>query len=325
MNRLKPFISDLKRVPIVPLAGFPGIQLTGTSVRENLFNPRTQVRSLLALYADIKPDALFTMMDLTVEAEFLGCKLTITDDDPPAVADPALKDGDAIDAFFENKTVGGRMPLFAEVIGELKRTLDVPVCAYVIGPLTLAGEIMDLVHVMKATRKNPDQLHRVLSKCTEVIIDYAILLENAGADLICVLEPSAMMISAVQFPEFSGQYCQKIFSEGISGIRVLHICGDTNHLILEMEKTGADGLSLDKQVVLPQAYDTLCDETVLIGNIDPVSVLTFSDTAAVKSKSLELIQAMQAKENFILSSGCDIPPLAPIENIKAMVSAIDFL
>jgi uroporphyrinogen decarboxylase len=265
------------------------------------------------------------MMDLTVEAEFLGGSLTITEDDPPAVADPALKNGESIGALFENKTVGGRMPIFAEVVSELKRSLDVPVCAYVIGPLTLAGEIMDLVRAMKATRKNPDYLHQVLSKSTQLIIRYAALLEDAGADLICVLEPSAMMISAAQFPEFSGQYCQRIFNEGISGMRVLHICGDTNHLVLEMEKTGADGLSLDKQVILPKVHDTLRHDTILIGNIDPVSVLTLGDAAAVKNSSMQLVQAMEEKENFILSSGCDIPQLAPIENIKAMVSVRDHI
>ena len=212
------------------------------------------------------------------------------------------------------------MLLFADVVNALKRSVAVPVCAYVIGPLTLAGEIMDLVRVMKATRKNPAQLHQVLEHCTELILAYVALLEQAGADLVCVLEPSAMMISAAQFPEFSGRYCQKLFAEGISGMRVLHICGDTNHLIPEMEKTGADGLSLDRQVPLPQAYDTLRGDTVLIGNIDPVSVLTFGDAAAVRSKSLELVRGMQGRENFILSSGCDIPPPAPVENIQAMVS-----
>ena len=323
MNKLKQFINTLGRTPLIPLAGFPGIQLTGTTVRENLFDPQTQIKSLMALYEAVKPDALFAMMDLTVEAEFLGCQLTVTDDDPPAVADPVLKDGDDIDAFFENKTVGGRMPLFADVVNKLKASLEIPVCAYVIGPLTLAGEIMDLVHVMKATRKNPTMLHQVLSKATEVILHYANLLEQAGADLICILEPSAMMISAIQFKEFSGRYCQKIFRDGISGMRVLHICGDTNHLISEMAKTSADGLSLDKQVNLPEASKTLGNDTVLIGNIDPVSVLTFGDAASVKQKSLGLIQSMNGKENFILSSGCDIPPLAPVENIQAMVSVRD--
>jgi uroporphyrinogen decarboxylase len=246
LNKLKQFINELGRTPVIPLAGFPGIQLTGTTVRENLFDPQTQIKSLMTLYEAVKPDALFAMMDLTVEAEFLGCQLMITDDDPPAVAEPVLKDGEDIDALFENKIAGGRMPLFAEVVSTLKRSLDTPVCAYVIGPLTLAGEIMDLVRVMKATRKNPRMLHQILSKCTELILRYVDLLEQAGADLICVLEPSAMMISAAQFQEFSGQYCQKIFSNGISGICVLHICGDTNHLISEMAKAGADGLSLDK-------------------------------------------------------------------------------
>ena len=320
MNRLTQFVEDAGCIPLVPLAGFPGIQLTGRSVKESLFDARAQIDALLSLYEEVRPDALFAMMDLTVEAEFLGCELKISDDDPPAVRAPVLKDGDRVEGLFENKTVGGRMPLFAEVVSGLKRSLDIPVCAYVIGPLTLAGEIMDLVCVMKATRKDPDRLHRVLSKSTDLIIDYISLLEDAGADLICVLEPSAMMISAAQFQEFSGQYCKRIFSEGISGMRVLHICGDTNHVISEMEETGPDGLSLDKQVDLSEIQGRLRNDTVLIGNVDPVSVLTFGDADLVKRKSEELIQSMDGKGNFILSTGCDIPQYAPIENIKAMMS-----
>ena len=320
MNNLRRFIEKLGRIPVIPLAGFPGIQLTGKTVRECLFDAPVQIEALLALYEEVRPDAVFAMMDLTVEAEYLGCHLKVTDNDPPSVADAFTKDQEQVEALFENKTVGGRMPLFAEVVNGLKCSLDVPVCAYVIGPFTLAGEIMDLVRAMKATRKNPEQLHRILEKSTELIIDYISMLEAAGADLICVLEPSAMMISSVQFQEFSGQYCRKIFSEGISSMSVLHICGDTNHLISQMAETGPDGLSLDRQVNLPKVCDQLDGDMVVIGNVDPVSVVTFGNENMVKEKSEELIRTMRGKENFILSTGCDIPQTAPIGNIKAMMS-----
>jgi uroporphyrinogen decarboxylase len=82
-------------------------------------------------------------------------------------------------------------------------------------------------------------------------------------------------------------------------------------------------LSLDKQVNLPEACNTLDNDTVLIGNIDPVSVLTFGDAASVKQKSLELVNSMNGQENFILSSGCDVPQFAPIDNIRAMISVIN--
>lgn len=323
MNPLKQFVDDLGRTPIVPLMGQPGIQLTGVSINEALFNAQNQIGSLLALCEAVQPDALFAMMDLTVEAEFLGCGLKLSDDDPPAVSGHLLKDEADLDAIFDGASTGGRMALFAEVVTGLKDALDIPVCAYVIGPLTLAGELMDITVVMKATRKNPELLHRVLANNTRVIMDYVALLENAGADLICILEPSAVMMSAKIFWEFSGSYCHKIISNGIAGMSVLHICGDSNHLIAEMEKTGANGLSLDKQVDLPSAHDGLGGDTVLIGNIDPVSVVAFDDAETVKGKSRALYRSMGTRKNFILSTGCDVPPNAPIENLVAMMQAVD--
>ncbi len=322
MNPLKIFMNNFDRTPVIPLMGFPGIQLTGVSIKEALFDPQAQINALLALGAETRPDALFTMMDLTVEAQFLGCELKISDNDPPAVAKGLLEDADHVEEIFENKVTGGRMPLFAEVAAGVKKELDIPVGSYVIGPFTLACEIMGINRVMKATRKNPDMLHQLLSYASRVIMDYIRLLENAGADLICILEPSAMMISPVQFEEFSGRYCQHIIREGIKQISILHICGDTSHLIAEMEKTGPDALSLDKQVNFPNAHQSLQHDTVLIGNVDPVSVVTFGDADSVKHRCRELLDAMQGKENFILSTGCDVPPNAPMDNIKAMIAAV---
>ena len=110
-----------------------------------------------------------------------------------------------------------------------------------------------------------------------------------------------------------------VFMRHLQG--VLHICGDTNHIMTKMEETGPDGLSLDKQVNLPEVYGQLSGDTVLMGNIDPVSVINFADRDLVKNLSEDLIRAMNGKKNYILSTGCDIPQTAPIENIKAMMSA----
>ncbi|MDO9229911.1 MAG: uroporphyrinogen decarboxylase family protein [Syntrophales bacterium] len=319
MNKLAQYIKELGRTPIIPLAGSVGLQLTRTSMKTSLTDSGRQKEALLALCREVELDAIFTIMDLTVEAEYLGCRLKFPEDEPPAVVEPALSDEEKIDDLFEGKAVGGRMPLFAEVVQGLKASLDMPVCAYVIGPFTLAGQVMDLALAMKATRKKPEMLHHLLSRCSDLIIHYARLLTNAGADLVCILEPSAMMISASKFQEFSSHYCKKIISNNASAMSVLHICGDTNHLISEMETTGAEGLSLDSHVDIQAAYDRLAGETVLIGNVNPVDEITFGTPESVREKSEQLIRAMEGK-NFILSTGCDVPQNAPLENIKAMIS-----
>jgi uroporphyrinogen decarboxylase len=320
MNRLSRFIENLGRTPIIPLAGFPGISLTGRSMKDNLTDADTQMKTLIALYKEIQPDAMFTMMDLTVEAEFLGCDLRFPEDDSPAVKDHVLKNVEDVESLFDGKTIGGRMPLFAEVVTGLKRELNVPICAYVIGPFTLAGELLELGQVVRAIKKNKERLHRVLPKTADIVTNYASLLALAGADLICILEPSGVMLSPSQFEEFSGNYCKRVFSSGLPTMKVLHICGNTTHLISKMEEVGPDGLSLDSVVHFPQIYDVLKSDTVLIGNLNPVALLMQGTPQKVKSQSEELLKSMRRRKNFILSSGCDIPQSAPIENIRAMMS-----
>jgi uroporphyrinogen decarboxylase len=90
-------------------------------------------------------------------------------------------------------------------------------------------------------------------------------------------------------------------------------------LIAEMETTGAEGLSLDSQVDIPAVHNRLAGETVLIGNVNPVNEIMFGLPESVREKSEQLIRAMEGK-NFILSTGCDVPQNAPLENIKAMIS-----
>ena len=45
--------------------------------------------------------------------------------------------------------------------------------------------------------------------------------------------------------------------------------------------------------------------------------------ATVKEATLQLLEATRAYPNFILSSGCDIPPYTPSANIDAFYAALE--
>ena len=57
---------------VVPLAAYPGIQLTQSTIKQNMFNAELQARSVYKLVEHTRPDAVFVMMDLSVEAGALG-------------------------------------------------------------------------------------------------------------------------------------------------------------------------------------------------------------------------------------------------------------
>ena len=60
-----------------------------------------------------------------------------------------------------------------------------------------------------------------------------------------------------------------------------------------------------------------------MGNIDPAGVLRMGTPESVRNKTLELLEKCSKYSNFVLSSGCDIPPMTPWENIDAFFKAAE--
>ena len=65
--RLIDVVRSAHRPLAIPLAGYPGIKLTSSTLRQNEFNAELQARSLYKLVERTYPDAVFTLMDLSIE------------------------------------------------------------------------------------------------------------------------------------------------------------------------------------------------------------------------------------------------------------------
>ena len=99
----------------------------------------------------------------------------------------------------------------------------------------------------------------------------------------------------------------------------LHVCGDTTRLVPAMSRVEVQGLSLDFMVDFHQAASKLPSDMVLIGNVDPVSVMLNESPDGVRKAVRKLLEDMAPYENFILSTGCDLPQATPLENIRAFL------
>jgi len=60
---------------------------------------------------------------------------------------------------------------------------------------------------------------------------------------------------------------------------------------------------------------------VLIGNVNPTAVMVSESPEEIYRLTTNLIERMRPYRNFILSTGCDLPPETPLENIKAFMDA----
>jgi uroporphyrinogen decarboxylase len=64
-------------------------------------------------------------------------------------------------------------------------------------------------------------------------------------------------------------------------------------------------------------------DVVVMGNVDPAGVLRMGNPESVRTATAELLQKCSTYPNFVLSSGCDMPPKTPWENINAFFAAAE--
>lgn len=315
---------------IAPLVGFPGLTLTGSTVKVATQNSLEHFKVMKAIVDRYSPDVVFQLMDLTLEANALGQFTLFPVEEPSSIPTPVrqfeiedLKELQKIDIAADSRLQGylATMRLMAE---ELPK--DGIRGSYITGPFTLAALIMGAERAAMATIREKDILHALCEFSVKIAEKYMKLQVDAGAQVLCILEPTGGMLGPRQFQEFSGDYIKNLIErlKDTAANIVLHICGNTMHIIDLMLATGADGISLDSRetgVDLAVVAEKTPEEVAVIGNINPTEIMLSSGPERVKSAVAELMDTMKTYPHFILSTGCDLPQAVPLENLSAFMEA----
>jgi uroporphyrinogen decarboxylase len=309
------------RRPVVPLMGYPGLQLTGTTIKQNQFNHLVQFQSLSRLYDRFRPDAMFFMMDLSVEASALGLPVRFPLEETPSVEFHPVQTLSDLETFKKIDILGdGRVMVYLETLRHMKVAFPCPVGGYVIGPLTLAGLLAGANELAIKSLLEPEFFRALLEFSFQVVMRYASALKDEGADMIMVLEPTAVIFSPRQFREHLTPLYREMVGVFDDIEIILHVCGNTTHLLREMSDSGVAGLSLDSMVSFPEAASVVGEDLILIGNISPVEMLQ-GTPQEIYIETYRLLEAMRDFPLFVLSSGCDLPQDVPMANIEAFFKA----
>lgn len=317
-----------RRRLVVPLMGFPGLRLTGATIKLAQQNYGEHYRVIKALADRFRPDVIFPLMDLAVEANALGQYTVFPTDDSATVPRTrfSIYELDArreIKISFDTRLLGYVETLKLMSIGLPEGILR---GAYVTGPYSLAALMMGADDAALATITDPQTLARLCEFCTEKIQEYLRLLIAAGAQVICILEPSAVMLGPDQFQEFSARYIAHINRScryaGLSTI--YHTCGNTMHLVGNMAGAGVDAISLDSAaagVDLTQVARLAPEDTVIMGNVNPTGPLLTGSPDQVIEETQTIVRSMDPYPNYILATGCDLPQETPFQNIAAFMDS----
>ena len=308
-----------------PILSFPGCRLIGHTVDELVKSGHLQAQCMKAIADKFDTGVAFSLMDLSVEAEAFGSEIHYSEEEVPTVVGALIHDEEEAEALKVPEVGAGRTGECVAGIREAVELItDRPVLAGIVGPYSLAGRLLDMTEIMILCYEEPELVETVLEKATEFLVAYAKAFKEAGANGICLAEPAAGLLSPSLIDEFSTPYVQKIREavEDESFVVFYHNCGNIVPLLENVKGIQAKAYSIGNAIDIEEALKVIPADRLVIGNIDPAGTLRNGTPDQIRRETTELLTRCSKYPNFVIASGCDIPPATPMENLEAFFEAV---
>jgi len=305
---------ELEAPPALPLIGAHSAILANRDPREAFNDGRLMAELQVRAAKFYQPDGMFHYMDLTLEAEALGAEIEFKGHFPTIYKHHIPEEVE----FDEGR---GRVGEFIRAVRILHEELGdkLFIGAYVTGPLTMAMELLGTREVMRWLVGKGGMAGGLLPKLSKFASEYAKALINAGADGVMILEPCCALASPKAFKRvipLINEVCHAVSSKG--AYPLLHICGDTTHLLSLFPRVSVSVYHVDSMVSLRKARVALGDKC-LMGNVDTSLLLTGDEESIISAVRRCIKEA--GTRYYILSAGCEVPPKTPPNNLRALIRA----
>ena len=328
-RNMKKWLDDVRESSVkkaMPILTFPAVQLLGISVKTLISDSDLQAKGMKLIAERTDASAAVSFMDLSVEAECFGAEIRVSDEEVPTVIGKLINDEDEANALAVPPVGAARSGLYVDSIRKAVELItDRPVFAGVIGPFSLAARLLDVTDVMMDCYDEPEKVHTVMTKVTEFIINYCKAYKDVGANGVVIAEPVAGLLSPALEEEFSAPYVKEIVDavQDDEFIVIYHNCGDnTIRMIDSILSTGSAAYHFGNSIDMAEMMTHIPADTVAMGNVDPAAEFRNGTPDSIRKATLEVMEKCCKYPNFVISSGCDIPPMSKWENIDAFFGAV---
>ena len=326
---MKKWLEDICLSPTkkaLPILSFPAVQLLDISVKELISDSDKQAEGMALVAKNTDAAAAVSLMDLSVEAECFGAEIKVSECEVPTVVGRLVTTEEDADTLVVPKIGAARSGLYVDAIRKASELItDRPVIAGIIGPFSLAARLCDVTEIMMDCYDEPEKIHTVLEKVTDFLCEYCKAFKEAGANGVMMAEPVAGLLSPALAEEFSEPYVKRVFDSVKSDdfIVIYHNCGNnTIKMINSILSTEADAYHFGNSIDMAEMMTHIPKDTVAIGNVDPAAQFRNGTPESIRSETLDIMEKCCKYPNFLISSGCDIPPMSKWENINAFFGAV---
>ena len=311
------------RLPFMPITMMFACDQIGAKYRDYCADFRVLVEGQLRTAEKFGLDYVNTMSDPAREAADCGAKVEFFDNQPVAIVeDQALLADKTKLAHLKipDPLGGGRMHNGINALAFFKQRVggDKLIEGWIEGPCAEAADLRGINTLMLDFYDDPQFVRDLFDFVLEMELRFAKAQVEAGAESIGLGDAAASLVGPQIYEEFIWPYEKKMV-EGIHamGAKVrLHICGNIRRILGGLGKLGCDIVDVDSLVTLSEAREKTGTNQVLLGNINPVTVIRNGSVNDVIQAVTECHR--QAGSRFIVGAGCEIPRDTPPENFRAL-------
>lgn len=331
-ERMKKYISG-ERIDHIPymlhLPDFAVAQILGHKI-EDLQDLDVYSEIVAYIKDELGVEGLSNRLSLRTMGAAVGSKLHYPEDGIDIIVERVLED---YNDFYKIEKIDPwnneiLTPLMKRGMAIREKFPDVKVTTGVVCPLSTAVAIRPIEKILKDTRKNKEELHKLLQLCVDHNLTWVrAFTEEFGPGPTSISAPltSTDILSKEQFKEFSYPYMEKLVDGliEITGIKPsLHICGHTKGIWEDIKKLNVASFSVDNVEDLGELKEVLGDIMPILGNVPPVEVMRFGSVNDVIEACKSCIRkGSTSQKGYILGTGCQIPPGTSEKNLKAFVWA----
>ena len=329
------FHKEPDRVPVTHFLLGAARRLTGISYERFSRDPEASAEAYIAANELLGGDVLYTVIDLSVEAADFGQEMVYPyystaypDYRKPRVA--SVDDYERLEPFDPRKSPRMGMGVKLARILAKKAGIRYPVMGFVFGPLGVLNMMRGAPRLFADCARHPQKVKAALEVITEVLVDYARALCDAGVDAVMLdtLFASQSGVSRELWVEMEGVYARRIADEirRNGALVALHNCGTRPYLDLQIEYMEPIMVSLadvpDDCADLAEMKAKYGKRTAIAGLI-PTQSLLLESPKAVMELAREQIRVLAPGGGYVLAPACEYPPNLELANALAVVRAAE--
>lgn len=194
------------------------------------------------------------------------------------------------------------------------------------GPLNVASFLMGTPEFLEAIKTEPELMHRLLELITDFLVEWIAVQREAfpTIDGIFLLDDIVGFVSRRDFETFGLPYLKRAFDADVT-VKFFHNDASAKASAPSLEAAGVNLFNFGIQHTLAEMKAWTNGKITLMGNLPPRDVLADGSPADVQRATAEMLNALEDKTRFIASCGGGMPPHAPSENIRALISTVENL